>query len=170
MNARDLTASAGKVASLIVVVSPVSATRSCDRRGHDHGEGLGYRGKDRAHSGRHGGLNHRHNTSAGAREGADRGGAAQRRRRLTPTSNRAKDRATNGEIREWGLLTSSGDSGALEQQRGQRETSGRRRRSSYCKVSKPVSVGRTSPRVWGQTGRCPTLLAKRWSSPRQRAR
>jgi hypothetical protein len=33
-----------------------------------------------------------------------------------------------------------------------------------------VSTDRANQRGLGQTGRCPTLLAKRWSSPRQRAR
>jgi hypothetical protein len=33
-----------------------------------------------------------------------------------------------------------------------------------------VSADRANQRGCGQTGRCPMLLAKRWSSPRQRAR
>jgi hypothetical protein len=146
MNARDLTASAGRVAGLIAAVPPISTTRSRRRRGHDHCEGLGYWGKARAHSERHGGLNHRHDTGVGAPEGVDRGGVAQRRHRLAPKSNRAKDRATNEEIRAWGLLTSSGDSRALEQRRGRRETLGRRRWSSGCKVRKLVSMDRANQR------------------------
>jgi hypothetical protein len=144
MNARDLTTSAGRVAGLIVAVPPISAARSRRRRGHDHGEGLGYWGKARAHSGRHGGLNHRHDTGVGALEGVDQGRVAQRRHRLALESNRAKDRATNGEIRACGLLTTSGDSRALEQRRGRRETSGRWRWSSGCKVRKPVSTDRVN--------------------------
>jgi hypothetical protein len=33
-----------------------------------------------------------------------------------------------------------------------------------------VSADRANQRGWGQTGRCPTLLAKRWSSLRQQTR
>jgi hypothetical protein len=51
MNARDLTASASRVAGQIAVVLPVSAARSRRRLGHGHGEGLGYWGKARAHLG-----------------------------------------------------------------------------------------------------------------------
>jgi hypothetical protein len=68
------------------------------------------------------------------------------------------------------LLTSSGDSGELEQRRGHREASGRRRWSSSCLVKKLVSEGRANQRGWGQTRRCPTLLAKGRSSPRHWAR
>jgi hypothetical protein len=88
------------------------------------GEGLGYYGKARAHSRQHGELNHRHDTGVGAPEGADRDESAQWQCRLASASNRTKDTATNREIRAWGLLTSSGDSEALEQRRGRRETSG----------------------------------------------
>jgi hypothetical protein len=42
-------------------------------------------------------------TRAGTPEGADRGGAAQWRCGLAPASNYADDRATNGEIRAWGV-------------------------------------------------------------------
>jgi hypothetical protein len=68
------------------------------------------------------------------------------------------------------LFTSSGDSGALEQRRGRREASGRRRRSSSCQVNKPVRADRANQRSLGRTRRCPTLLAKGRSSPRQWAR
>jgi hypothetical protein len=129
----------------IVPTPPVSVARSRWRRGHDqgHDEGVEYLGKARAHSRRHHGLNHRHDTGAGALEGADHSGAAQQRCELALTSNRAKDRAVNGEIRAWGLLTSSGYSGALEQQWGRWESSGRQR-SFGCKVRKPVSVDQAS--------------------------
>jgi hypothetical protein len=102
MNARDLTASAGRVAGLIMAL-PVSVARSRRGQGLGHGEGLGYWGKARVHSGRHSGLNHRHDTGARAPEGVDRGRAAQRRRGLAPASNCAKDRATYREIRAWGV-------------------------------------------------------------------
>jgi hypothetical protein len=68
------------------------------------------------------------------------------------------------------LFTSSGDSGALEQRRGRREASGRQRRSSSCQVNKPVRADKTNQRSLGRTRRCPTLLAKGRSSPRQWAR
>jgi hypothetical protein len=43
MNARDLTTSAGRVVDLIAAAMlPVFAARSRRRRGHNHGEGLGY--------------------------------------------------------------------------------------------------------------------------------
>jgi hypothetical protein len=48
-------------------------------------------------------THHRHDTGAGAPKGTDRGGAAQRRLRIAPVSNRTKDRATNREIRPWGV-------------------------------------------------------------------
>jgi hypothetical protein len=48
MNTQYLTASAGRMAGLITAASPISAARSRRRRGHDHGEGLGYWGKARA--------------------------------------------------------------------------------------------------------------------------
>jgi hypothetical protein len=92
-------ASAGRVAGPIAAAPPVSAARSRRRRGHNNGEGLGYWGKAQAHSERHDKLNHRHDTSRGAPEGADQGGAVQRQRGLASASNRAKDGATNEEIR-----------------------------------------------------------------------
>jgi hypothetical protein len=71
MNARDLTASACRVTDLIATAPPVSAARSCQRRGHDHGEGLGYWGRTWVHSGRHGRLNYWYNARARAPEGVN---------------------------------------------------------------------------------------------------
>jgi hypothetical protein len=48
-----------------------------------------------------------------------------------------------------GLLTSSTDSGALERQRGRRETSGQWRRAIGCTERTPVSVDRANQRSWG---------------------
>jgi hypothetical protein len=62
----------------------------------------------------------------GAPKGAEHGKVAQRRRRLNPVSNRVKNRATNGEIGAWGLLTSRGTSRAPGKRRGCRDASGRR--------------------------------------------
>jgi hypothetical protein len=92
-------ASVGRVAGPIAAAPPVSAARSRWRRGHNDSEDLGYWGKARAHSERHDKLNHRHDTSTGAPEGADQGGVVQRRRGLASASNRTKDGATNEEIR-----------------------------------------------------------------------
>jgi hypothetical protein len=86
-----------------VAAAPVSAARSRRRRGHGHDKGLGDWERTRAHSGRHGGLNRGHNAGAGALEGIEHGGAAQRRRELALASNRAKNRATNEEIGAWGI-------------------------------------------------------------------
>jgi hypothetical protein len=61
-----------------------------------HGRALGDWGKARAHSGRHGGLKSGHNVGTGAPEGAQRGGVAQRRRKLAPASNYADTRAVSG--------------------------------------------------------------------------
>jgi hypothetical protein len=83
---------------LSVAAPLVSAARSHRRRGHNHNKGLGDWGKTRAHSGRHGGLNPRHNAGAGELEGVERGGVAQWQRRFAPTSNRAKTRVANGEV------------------------------------------------------------------------
>jgi hypothetical protein len=77
MNARDLTASTNRVADLITAAPPVSAVRSRRKRGHDHDKGLGYWGRTRAHSRRHGALNRGHNAGVGAPKGADCDGAAQ---------------------------------------------------------------------------------------------
>jgi hypothetical protein len=68
------------------------------------------------------------------------------------------------------LLTSRGNSGALEQQQGRREALSRRWRSFGCTVKRPVSTDRAKQRGWGQTRGCLTLLARRRSSSRQRTR
>jgi hypothetical protein len=111
-------ASSSWVASLFAAAAPDSMEKFCRRRGNDHDEGLGHWETAQARSGQHGGLNRGHDTGVEAPEGADRGGAAQRRRELALASNYADNRAVTREIRAWGLLTSSGDSGALEQRRG----------------------------------------------------
>jgi hypothetical protein len=53
---------------------------------------------------------------------------------------------------------------------GTQEASGRRRRGFDCTGRTSVSADRVNQRGWGQIGGCPTLLAKRRSSPRQWAR
>jgi hypothetical protein len=68
------------------------------RRAHGHGEGLGQWERAQAGSRRHDGLSRGHDTGAEAPEDADHSGVAQRRRELAPVSNRAKTKATNGEI------------------------------------------------------------------------
>jgi hypothetical protein len=68
------------------------------------------------------------------------------------------------------LLTSRGDSGALEQRWGHMEAFGRRQRSSGCTGRRPVSVDWAKQRGWGQTRGCLALLARRRSSPRQQTR
>jgi hypothetical protein len=85
--------------SVLSVAAPlVSTVRSRRRRGHNHDKALGDWEKTRAHLGRHGGLNCGHNAGAGAPKGAERGGMAQRWCGFAPTGNRAKTKATNGEI------------------------------------------------------------------------
>jgi hypothetical protein len=69
-----------------------------------------------------------------------------------------------------GLLTSSIDSGALEQRRGCRETSGERWWGFGCMERTPVSADWANQRGWGQTEGCPGLLTKRRNSPRQQER
>jgi hypothetical protein len=114
---------------LIAAAPLVSTARSRRRREHGHDEGLGDWGRAQAHLGQHGGLNRGYNADAEAPEDAERGGVAQWRRELSPACNRAKNKATNGEIGAGGLLTSRGNSGAPEQRRGRRVALGRRRRA-----------------------------------------
>jgi hypothetical protein len=147
------------------------AARSRQRRGDDHDGVLGAWEKTRARSRRHGELDRGHNTGAGAPEGAEHGGVAQRRRGPTPSSNRAKTRAVNREIGGAGrLLISRGNNGALRQRRGRRDVSGRWWRSSDCTGRTPVIVDRANQKGWGRTEGCPELLTTRQNSPRQRAR
>jgi hypothetical protein len=67
-----------------------------------------------------------------------------------PTCSGEQLRRRQGRAREikgvGSFLTSRGDSGALEQRRGRRQALGRRRRSSGCKVKKPVSADRAKQR------------------------
>jgi hypothetical protein len=69
-----------------------------------------------------------------------------------------------------GLLTSSGDSGVLEQRRGRREASGRRWWGFSCTGRTPVSADWANQRGGGKPRGCPELLTKRRNSPRQQAR
>jgi hypothetical protein len=68
------------------------------------------------------------------------------------------------------LLTSRGDSGALEQQWGRKEALGPWRWSSSCSVKRLMSVDRAKQWGWGQTRGCLVLLARRQRSPRQHTR
>jgi hypothetical protein len=162
MNARDLMASAGRVADLIAMTPPVSTARSCRRRGLGPGEDPGYWGKDSS------ALSATWQTQPWAqhRRGGTRGHRL-RLRELALASNRAKDRATNREIRAWGIAhleRKLWNTGAMP---GTRDASGRRRRGFGCTGETTVSADWAKQRDWGQTRRFPALLAKGQSSPRQ---
>jgi hypothetical protein len=80
-------------------------------------------------------------------------------------------KCTTGEIRGgvWSV-TLRGGSGTLERRSGHDEDASRWRWGFGCTGKTPVSADRANQRGWGQTRGCPTLLAKRWSLPRQRTR
>jgi hypothetical protein len=138
--------------------------------GDNHGGALGAWGKTRARSGRHGELDHGHNVGAGASEGAEHSGVAQRRCGSTPARNYMDTRAVTGKMRAWECcsprvqthrhLRNGGnawkprvDGGGL---RLHGEVFGER--------------GLGEPEGLGRTEGCPELLTARRNSPRQRAR
>jgi hypothetical protein len=154
------------------VVAPLASTaEACQRRGHKRAGARWDAGKG---SGRFRGVwltrpwaQHWHKGIRGCGP-----------RRSGPTTSRTcfNEQSREGQGNKRGnkgmgsLLTSRGNSGELEQRRGRRETSGRRRWGFGCTGRTLVSTDRAKQRGWGQTRGCPALLAKRRSSPRQRTR
>jgi hypothetical protein len=94
-------ASSDWFANRFAVAPPDSTAKLRRRRAHGHSESLGHWEKAQAGSGRHDELSCGYDTGAEAPDGANRGGAAQRRRRLASASNYADTRAITGEIMAW---------------------------------------------------------------------
>jgi hypothetical protein len=95
-------ASSGQVPRSPAVAPVASTAEAHRRRGVSVLRPAGTSGRAQGGSRECGEHNHGHNIGTRASEGADRGGAAQQRCGLAPSSNRANDRATNREIRAWG--------------------------------------------------------------------
>jgi hypothetical protein len=87
---------------VLSAVAPLDPRRGVAGNKEDgHGRALEDWGKAQARLGRHGGLNRGHSAGAGALEVTERGGVAQRRRKLTLVINYADTRAVTDEIRAW---------------------------------------------------------------------